>query len=230
MSALANLTVVASSTLQSNSFTMCYRWGQVGYQLTYLIVNAPTLLWAAYGGYATSTRDIYYILMWVMWWITAGIVYILRQFSSWSDSRPHPECTSDDFGGPSWSTAILADYFIAILFHQVYTGVWTPLTTGWTVLLCCFLPTWLWYTGNASVGQLIQGAGIGALSALLFMYLLIFILLPRFPFIFGELWQRFTGLRHGPTLIIRQEYVVVQASEADIELSSLTKPTSVEGP
>jgi hypothetical protein len=205
---MVNVTTLASAALENNDFTYCYRWGAVGSQLTYFIVWGPTLLWSAYGGYATNTREVYYLLTWMMWWITAGVVYILRQFSGWSESRPHPECTSDDFGGPSYSTSILAHYLVAMVFHQLYTGhLSSSFTNAWLLLLCIVVPVWLWYTGNASVAQLVQGAGIGSMSGTLFMFLLIFFLLPRFPFIVGETWERVTGLRHGPGLVMTNEYV-----------------------
>jgi len=216
---MANTTAaaLAVSLLQHSSYTYCYRWGAAGEQLTYVVVWAPTLLWSAFGGYAMATREIYYLLFWLMWWITAGLVYVLRQFSSWSQARPHPECTSEEFGGPNYGTSLLAHYLVSNLVHQAYTGSSASGAMGsWVLLLSVLVPVWQWYTGNASVTQLVEGALIGSGTGLVFMMLLIGFLLPRFPYLVGRVWHRVTGLRHQSTLVMQVSYAELPARTAPL--------------
>ena len=178
-----NSTSAAAATgLGSVIFEYCVRWGAFGRLLTYYITFAPVFLWAGFWGMASFSQEVYYLLLSQEFWVSWAATYVLREFTSWSAARPHPECTSSDFGGPSYIMATLVHYAVAIWLHQLYWRV--PVLRFYNLLLLLQIVLsffWLVFTGNAGLLQVLQGIIVGIVCAAVLGYLLLFAVLPTLP-------------------------------------------------
>lgn len=189
---------------ESDTYAFCYRGGDVGRLVTYMAMWTPVFLWSSYTGFASYTRELYFVYQSHTWWVTAGVLYILRNLSEWNAPAPQASCTSADVSGPSYVVALLAHYLLMLALDRVYWRRHVSRTEALAALvLTVSVPGVLLWSGSVGVPHVVQGALVGTSVALVCSYfLLFFFLYARFALLAtGDVARRLSLGHAGPAVM-----------------------------
>ncbi len=210
--------------LRANS-GYCYRWGQAGRVLWWLVIAQPIYLWVGFTSRAavgSAAQRIYYRLH-SFSWVFSWLFYYLLRDGVFRHASPYLDCTSERFSMPSLEVWLTTQLIVHTWLHSLYFGApyreWVqPLVLWLEVSGLAFA------SGNNSLADIAVGTGLGMLMGLVCCYVIFAVLLPVQPLLYVPWWlwwnplsgyhARYTTFRdktlswlHAPYLTLDQSMV-----------------------
>lgn len=167
------LFVCSMGNIETTETVFCYRGGAVGKFIVLLAVWAPASVWFAIAGVAMHTRLLYVQYISSTWWVGAFVAAVLADV--FKQDAPRSIC-NNGYSMPDTETLLLYQYLVLIGIHRLYWGEpFTWVTWLRVIYFGLFMPAVFVWSGNRTIWQVMVGAGVGSLVAVVCsMHLYIF--------------------------------------------------------